>query len=64
MWELTYDFLFVQANGSQLKKITELIEKPGIRSTINKVFTLEKTNDALQSIDKSSSLGKIVLTLE
>lgn len=60
----TYDFLFVQANGSQLKKITELIEKLGIRPTINKVFTLEKTNDALQSIDKSSSLGKTVLTLE
>ena len=60
----TYDFLFVQANGSQLKKITELIEKLGIRPTINKVFTLEEVNDALQSIDKSSSLGKTVLTLE
>ena len=60
----TYDFLFVQANGSQLKRITELIEKLGIRPTINKVFTLEEANDALQSIDKSSSLGKTVLTLE
>lgn len=59
----TYDFLFVQANGSQLKRITELIEKLGIRPTINKVFTLEEANDALQSIDKSSSLGKTVLTL-
>lgn len=60
----TYDYLFVQANGSQLKRITELIEKLGIRPTINKVFTLEEVNDALQSIDKSSSLGKTVLTLE
>ena len=60
----TYDFLFVQANGSQLKKITELIEKLGIRPTISKVFTLEEVNDALQSIDRSSSLGKTVLTLE
>ncbi|MBF1379916.1 MAG: NADP-dependent oxidoreductase, partial [Porphyromonas sp.] len=60
----TYDFLFVQANGSQLKRITELIEKLGIRPTISKVFTLEEANDALQSIDKSSSLGKTVLTLE
>ena len=60
----TYDFLFVQANGSQLKRITELIEKLGIRPTINKAFTLEEVNDALQSIDKSSSLGKTVLTLE
>lgn len=60
----TYDFLFVQANGSQLKRITELIEKLGIRPTISKVFTLEQTNDALQYIDKSSSLGKTVLTLE
>lgn len=60
----TYDFLFVQANGSQLKRITELIEKLGIRPTISKVFTLEEANEALQSIDKSSSLGKTVLTLE
>ena len=59
-----YDFLFVQANGSQLKRITELIEKLGIRPTISKVFTLEEANEALQSIDKSSSLGKTVLTLE
>ena len=59
-----YDFLFVQANGSQLKKITELIEKLGIRPTINKVFTLEEVNNALQSIDKSSSLGKTIITLE
>lgn len=62
--EATYDFLFVQANGSQLKRITELIEKLGIRPTISKVFSLEEANEALQSIDKSSSLGKTVLTLE
>ena len=60
----TYDFLFIQANGSQLKRITELIEKLGIRPTISKVFTLEEANEALQSIDRSSSLGKTVLTLE
>lgn len=60
----TYDFLFVQANGSQLKRITELIEKLGIRPTISKVFTLEEANESLQSIDKSSSLGKTVITLE
>ena len=60
----TYDFLFVQANGSQLKRITELIEKLGIRPTISKVFSLEEANEALQSIDKSSSLGKTVLILE
>ena len=59
----TYDFLFVQANGSQLKKITELIEKLGIRPTISKIFSLEEANEALQSIDKSSSLGKTVLSL-
>ncbi len=60
----TYDFLFVQANGSHLKRITKLIEKRGIRPTISKVFTLEETNEALQSIDKSSSLGKTIITLE
>ena len=60
----TYDFLFVQANGFQLKRITKLIEKLGIRPTISKVFTLEEANEALQSIDRSSSLGKTVLTLE
>ena len=59
-----YDFLFVKASGVQLKEITRLVEHLGIRPTIDKVFTLEQANDALMYIDRSSSSGKTVLTLD
>ncbi len=60
----TYSFLFVQSNGAQLQRITALIETTGLRPTIDKVFTLEQANDALQHIATSSSSGKTVLTME
>ena len=59
-----YDFLFVKASGVQLKEITRLVEHLGIRPTIDKVFILEQANDALMYIDRSSSSGKTVLTLD
>ena len=54
------DILLVQGNKSQLKRIAELIEKLGIRPTINK----KRSMRLYRVIDKSSFLGKVLPTLE
>ena len=57
---LIMDILLVQGNKSQLKRIAELIEKLGIRPTINK----KRSMRLYRVIDKSSFLGKVLPTLE
>lgn len=58
----TYDFLFVESNGSQLTKITQLMEQQDIRPSIDKVFTFEQTNEALAKVAQAGSIGKVVLS--
>ena len=58
----TYDFLFVESNGKQLAKVAQLIERQGIRPSIDKVFTFDQTNNALAKVAQTGSKGKVVLS--
>lgn len=58
----TYDFLFVESNGSQLTKIAQLVEQQDIRPSIDKIFTFDQTNDALAKVAQAGSTGKVVLS--
>lgn len=58
----TYEFLFVESNGSQLGKIAQLLEQQSIRPSIDKVFTFDQTNEALAKVAQAGSTGKVVLT--
>ncbi len=60
--KVTYDFLFVESNGSQLTKIAQLVEQQNIRLSIDKVFTFDQTNDALAKVAQAGSMGKVVLS--
>lgn len=61
----TYKFLFVKANGYQLQKITEIIEKINITPQIDEhIFTLEQTNDALKLLNKGGINGKIIIKID
>jgi NADPH:quinone reductase-like Zn-dependent oxidoreductase len=42
-----FSFLFMRAQGQQLREITSLIESGVIRPLVDKVFAFEKTGDAL-----------------
>jgi len=56
-----YSFLFMKANGSQLRKITPLIESGAIRPIIDKVFPFESTNEALAYVESGRAKGKVVI---
>ena len=58
-----FSFLFMKANGSQLKHITSLIESGVIRPVVDKVFPFESTNEALVYVESGRAKGKVVIKL-
>lgn len=58
----SYRFLFVRADGAQLKRVTELVEAHAIRpQTDPRVFSLEQANDALRLVANGPTDGKVLL---
>lgn len=61
--DVDYSFLFMRADGSQLERITKLIEDGIIRPVVDRVFPFEQLNDAFATIDTGRAKGKVVVTL-
>ena len=59
-----YSFLFMRANGSQLREITRLIEAGAIRAVVDKVFPFESSNEAMAYVDAGRAKGKVVIKLK
>jgi NADPH:quinone reductase-like Zn-dependent oxidoreductase len=62
--ELTYSFLFMRANGEQLREITRLIEAGAIRPVIDRVFPFESTPEALAYVETGRAKGKVVVKVK
>jgi NADPH:quinone reductase-like Zn-dependent oxidoreductase len=62
--DLKYSFLFMQANGHQLREITRLIEAGAIRPVIDRVFPFESTNEALAYVEAGRAKGKVVVKIK
>ncbi len=60
---IRYSFLFMRAQGQQLNEITSLIESGIIRPVIDKIFSFEKTADALAYVETGRAKGKVVITV-
>jgi alcohol dehydrogenase len=58
---VSFSFLFMKANGSQLREITQLIEDGAIRPVIDRVFPFESTNDAMAYVEAGRAKGKVVV---
>lgn len=56
-----YTFLFMSANGSQLERLSALIDQGVIRATLDKVFPFARTNEALAYVDTGRAKGKVVV---
>jgi alcohol dehydrogenase len=57
----TYSFLFMRANGDQLREITSLIESGRVRPIVDRVFPFASTNDALAYVETGRAKGKVVI---
>jgi len=56
-----YEYLFMRADGEQLKGITRLVESGAIRPLVDKVFPLEQVRDALAYSESGRATGKVVI---
>ncbi|MBD8576248.1 NADP-dependent oxidoreductase [Pseudomonas syringae] len=58
-----YAFVFMRADGAQLREITALVESGVIRPVIDRTFPFEATVDALRLVEQGRAKGKVVVTL-
>lgn len=61
--EVSYSFLFMKANGEQLRNIATLIDKGSIRPMLDRTFAFESTDEALAFVDKGRAKGKVVVSM-
>jgi NADPH:quinone reductase-like Zn-dependent oxidoreductase len=59
-----FSFLFMKANGSQLREITRLVESGAVRPVLDKVFPFESTNAAMAHVEAGRAKGKVVIKLK
>jgi alcohol dehydrogenase len=59
-----FSFLFMKANGTQLKEITALINSGAIKPVIDKVFPFEQTNAAMAYVETGRAKGKVVIKIK
>ena len=58
-----YRFLFMRAEGSQLREITRLVDAGVIRPVIDKVYPFAATNEALAHVEGGRAKGKVVVAM-
>lgn len=57
-------FFIVEANSSQLKNITELVEAGACKPVVDSVWPLEKFKEAFARLDGGHARGKVVIDFE
>lgn len=60
---IRYDFVFMRADGRQLKEITRLIEAGAIKPVLDRIFPLEAVAQALSYVESGRSKGKVSVSV-
>ena len=58
---VSYSFLFMKANGNQLREITALIDSGVIRPVVDRVFPFDATQEAMAYVETGRAKGKVVV---
>jgi len=61
---ITYSFLFMKADGRQLREIARLYEAGVIRPVIDRVFPFTSTNEAMAYVEAGRARGKVVVKVQ
>ena len=59
-----FSFLFMKADGSQLREITRLVYAGVIRPVVDRVFPFESTNEAMAYVEAGRAKGKVVVKVK
>jgi NADPH:quinone reductase-like Zn-dependent oxidoreductase len=60
-YHVGYSFLFMRANGEQLREIGSLVDAKIIRPVVDRIFPLESTKEALAYVEKGRAKGKVIV---
>jgi NADPH:quinone reductase-like Zn-dependent oxidoreductase len=58
---VSYSFLFMKANGDQLREITSLIDSGIIRPVVDRIFPFESTKEAMVYVETGRAKGKVIV---
>lgn len=58
-----YSFVFMRAEGAQLREITALVESGAIHPVVDKVFPFSDIDKALAYVDSGRAKGKVVVQM-
>lgn len=62
---VTYEFFFMQANGSQLRQLAALYDAGALRPVIDTTFPFEQTPEAMAYVEQGrTKAGKVVVTMQ
>ena len=61
---VSYSFLFMQADGAQLRELASLYDAGRLRPLIDKTFPFDQTLEALAYVGQGRANGKVVITLD
>jgi NADPH:quinone reductase-like Zn-dependent oxidoreductase len=53
----------VEANGSELAEIADLVASGKVKPHVQKTFKLEEASQALAAVEQGGAVGKIILAL-
>lgn len=59
-----FSFLFMKANGSQLREITRLLDAGAIRPVVDRVYPFAETNAAMAHVEAGRAKGKVVVKVK
>lgn len=60
---VSFDFLFMTANGAQLKKVAALMDAGHVRTVIDRVYPFVETNAAIARVESGRAKGKVVIRI-
>jgi len=60
---VSYTFVFMRAEGTQLNELSSLIEAGIIKPVIDRVFPLEATAEAMAYVDSGRAKGKVIVSV-
>lgn len=63
-FNVDYHFLFMKPSGEQLTKIKHLVEKGSIRPVIDRVYSIEEAQEAVQYVETGRAKGKVVIQVK
>jgi NADPH:quinone reductase-like Zn-dependent oxidoreductase len=61
---VSYSFLFVNADGNQLRTITSLVDSGIVRPVLDRVFPFESTKEAMAYVESGRAKGKVIVKIK